>query len=165
MKILLPVDGSALALDAVQHALHLVAEGLRASFVLANVQEPTTFYEMMTMHDAEALRRMADSAAAHALESAQTLLQGAGAEYEVVVGHGAAAHTLLDIAEEQQCQAIVMSARGVGGFAATLGSVSRTVLHDSTLPLTIVRHAEPDTELEAEVEDVSDEQDREASSA
>jgi nucleotide-binding universal stress UspA family protein len=144
MKILLPVDGSALALDAVRHALHLVREGLRASFVLANVQEPATFYEMMTMHDAEALARLSESTAAHALETAQALLQEAEVEFEVQVGQGDVAHTLLDIAEEQQCDAIVMSARGMGGFATALGSVSQTVLHDCTLPLTIVRHAEPE---------------------
>lgn len=150
MKILLPVDGSALALDAVRHALALVGEGLRASFVLANVQEPTTFYEMMTVHDAEALARLSEGAAAHALESAQALLDAAGVEYEVQVGSGDVAHTLLDIAEEQHCDAIVMSARGVGGFAAVLGSVSRTLLHDCTLPLTIVRHAEPEPEPDPE---------------
>ncbi|NML14771.1 universal stress protein [Azohydromonas caseinilytica] len=150
MKILLPVDGSALALDAVHHALRLVREGLRASFVLANVQEPTTFYEMMTLHDAEALARMSEGAAADALQGAQALLEAAGVEYEVQVGTGDVAHTLLDIAEEQQCDAIVMSARGVGGLAAALGSVSQTLLHDSRLPLTIVRHVEP----EAPAEDV-----------
>jgi nucleotide-binding universal stress UspA family protein len=144
MKILLPVDGSALALDAVRHALALVGEGLRASFVLANVQEPTTLYEMVTMHDAEALSQLSEGAAAHALESAQALLDAAGVAYEVQVASGDVAHALLDIAEEQQCDAIVMSARGVGGFAAFLGSVSRTLLHDCTLPLTIVRHAEPE---------------------
>jgi nucleotide-binding universal stress UspA family protein len=155
MKILLPVDGSALALDAVQHALRLVGEGLRASFVLANVQEPTTFYEMMTLHDAEALARMSEGAAADALQGAQALLEAAGVEYEVQVGTGDVAHTLLDIAEEQQCDAIVMSARGVGGFATTLGSVSRTVLHDCTLPLTIVRHAEPEAPAEEQDEEAA----------
>ena len=39
MKILLPVDGSDASLDAVRHALQLIREGLRASLVLANVQE------------------------------------------------------------------------------------------------------------------------------
>ena len=46
MKILLPVDGSEPALDAVRHALHLRREGLKASFVLATVQEPAYLYEM-----------------------------------------------------------------------------------------------------------------------
>ena len=47
MKILLPVDGSSAALNAVRHALDLQREGLRASFVLATVQEPTYVIEMM----------------------------------------------------------------------------------------------------------------------
>ncbi len=35
MKILLPVDGSELLLNAVRYALHLQHDGLQASFVLA----------------------------------------------------------------------------------------------------------------------------------
>jgi nucleotide-binding universal stress UspA family protein len=125
-----------------------VREGLRASFVLANVQEPATIYEMMTLHDAEALAGLSEGAAADSLRAAQALLQEAGVEYDVQVGQGDVAHTLRDIAEEQQCDAIVMSARGVGGFATVLGSVSQTLLHDCTLPLTIVRHAEPEPPAE-----------------
>ena len=47
MKILLPIDGSDTALEAVRQALRMVNEGLRASLVLANVQEPATLYEML----------------------------------------------------------------------------------------------------------------------
>ena len=45
MKILLPVDGTELSLHETRFALRLVQDGLRASFVLANVQEPASFYE------------------------------------------------------------------------------------------------------------------------
>ena len=48
MKILLPVDGTELSLHETRFALQLVREGLRASFVLANVQEPASFYEIVT---------------------------------------------------------------------------------------------------------------------
>ena len=44
MKILLPINGSEPALEAVRHALHLLSEGLRASFVLATVQEATVIH-------------------------------------------------------------------------------------------------------------------------
>ncbi|WP_370654602.1 hypothetical protein [Rhodoferax sp.] len=37
MKILVPVDGSELALDAVGHASRLQRDGMQASFVLAKV--------------------------------------------------------------------------------------------------------------------------------
>ncbi len=58
MKILLPVDGSECALDAVRYALHLQREGLRASFVLAVVQEPAYAFEMMLPPNAEVLDRI-----------------------------------------------------------------------------------------------------------
>ena len=58
MKILVPVDGSEPALDAVRHALHLRREGLQTSFVLATVQEPTYTYEMMLAPDAGVFERL-----------------------------------------------------------------------------------------------------------
>ena len=58
MKILVPVDGSEPALDAVRHALQLKREGLKATFVLATVQEPTYVYEMMLAPDADVLERV-----------------------------------------------------------------------------------------------------------
>ena len=55
MKILLPIDGSADALQAVRVALQWVAEGLKAEFVLVNVQDPASLYEMVVTHDVERL--------------------------------------------------------------------------------------------------------------
>ena len=52
MKILLPIDGSPTALAAVRHALRLVQNGLAAEFVLVNVQEPPSLYEIVVSHDA-----------------------------------------------------------------------------------------------------------------
>ena len=48
MKILLPVDGTALSMHEVRFALRLVEDGLRAEFVLDNVQAPATFYVVFT---------------------------------------------------------------------------------------------------------------------
>jgi nucleotide-binding universal stress UspA family protein len=67
MKILLPLDGSEPSLEAVRHALRLVRDGLRAEFVLANVQEPTYLYEMVLAPDAEVLERVSGAAGAHSL--------------------------------------------------------------------------------------------------
>ena len=58
MKLLIPVDGSEAALNAVRHALQLQREGLRASFVLATVQEPSYTYEMLLAPDADVLDRV-----------------------------------------------------------------------------------------------------------
>lgn len=150
MKILLPVDGSELSLWAVRHAVELARSGLQAHFVLANVQEPPTLYEVVTVHDAEVLEGMAEGAGRHALEGAEALLRAAGLPFDSEIASGDPAHTLIELAETHACQAIVMGARGIGALRAGLfGSVSRAVLDDSPVPVTIVKPPEPDAAAEA----------------
>lgn len=142
MKILIPVDGSELALDAVRHALHLQRNGLQASFVLATVQPPTFMYEMILAPDAEVLDRVSGAVGSRALEGAQVLFQQAGVPFEREISSGEPAPTLIEIAQKHGCDAIIMGARGLGGLrAALLGSVSQAVLHTSPVPVTIVKHA------------------------
>ena len=140
MKILLPVDGSESSIEAVQFALRLVRSGLRATFVLANVQEPTYLYEMVLAPDAEVLERISGAAGSHSLEAAQALLQSAGVTFEREVASGEPGHVLVDAIERYQCDAVVMGARGMGALRhALLGSVSQAVLHASPVPVTIVQ--------------------------
>lgn len=145
MKILLPLDGSEPALDAVRHALHLVREGLRAEFVIANVQEPTFLYELVLAPDAEVLERAWGAAGAHALEAGAALLQAAGIAFESEVATGDPAHTLVEIVERYGCDAVIMGARGQGRLRrAMLGSVSHEMLHAAPVPVTIVKESPRD---------------------
>ena len=145
MKILVPVDGSEPALDAVRHALHLRREGLKSSFVLATVQEPIYLYEMALAPDADMLERVSGAAGARALESAEALFKAADEPYEREIASGFPATALIDVAERYGCDAIVMGARGIGALRGALrGSVSQAVLHASKLPVTLVKHAETD---------------------
>ncbi len=140
MKILLPVDGSELSLEAVRFAIRMVLAGLRADAVLANVQEPATLYELLVAHDPEVINRVADEAGQHTLESAKELLNAAGVEYECEVAKGDPAHTIIDIAERFACDLIVMGARGKSALrSAMMGSVSNEVLHASPVPVVIVK--------------------------
>lgn len=142
MKILLCVDGSEPALEAVRHAIHLLRAGLQASVVLATVQEPTFVYEMILAPDAEVLERVTGVVGARAMKSAEALLEAAGVFFEREIGTGDPALTLLDIAARHGCAMIVMGARGMGALrSALLGSVSQQVLQDCPLPVTIVKHA------------------------
>lgn len=143
MKILLPVDGSALSLEAVHFAITLVRDGLSASAVLANVQEPATLYELLVAHDPEMIDRVSAEAGLHTLKAAQEVLDGAGMEYENEVAKGDPAHTIIDIAERFGCDMIVMGARGTSSLrSAMLGSVSNEVLHASAIPVVIVKPQE-----------------------
>jgi len=140
MKILLPVDGSELSLEAVRFAIRMVLAGLRADAVLANVQEPASLYEMLVAHDPEVIARVSAQAGQHALLSAQALLDAAGVEYECEVAQGDPAHTIIDIAERFACDLIVMGARGTSALrSAMMGSVSNEVLHASAVPVVIVK--------------------------
>lgn len=148
MKILLPVDGSDGSLEAVRFAINLIREGLHATLVLANVQEPASLYEMVVAHDAEVLERVSAAAGAHALEGAEALLKLAGMAYECEIASGDPAHTIIDIVERFGCDLVVMGARGQGALrSALLGSVSHAVLHAASVPVMIVKPSEASEEV------------------
>ncbi|HSQ73718.1 MAG TPA: universal stress protein [Rubrivivax sp.] len=139
MKILLPVDGSADALAAVRHALALVRDGLQADFVLANVQEPASLYEMVVAHDPDVIVHVRSDAGADLLLPAEALLEAAGLSYESEVAGGQPATVLVDLLENYGCDAVVMGARGAGSGSA---SVATALLQRSPVPVTLVRAVE-----------------------
>ena len=144
MKILLPIDGSAASLDAARQALRMIQDGLRASLVLANVQEPATLYEMLLAHDPQVIEQVSAKAGLHLLEPARELVRAAGVEHEIEVAAGDPAHTLIDILENFGCDMVVMGARGMGTLrSALLGSVSHEVLHAAQVPVLIVKPQPP----------------------
>jgi len=141
MKILLPVDGSEPALEAVRYVLNLLGNGLQASVVLAAVQDPVYLYEMVLAPDAEVLERVTGAVGTHALTSAEALFQAAKVPYVREIASGYAAEAILNLAGVHGCDAIVMGARGMGVVkGALLGSVSQQVLQDALIPVTIVKH-------------------------
>lgn len=142
-KILIPVDGSELALEAVRHALELVGHGLKARFVLVNVQEPANFYEVVVARDPQVLQQVSESAGKDQLRDALALLQAAGQTVEAVVVTGDPAQAILEQQEAFACHAIVLSARGAGALKSVfMGSVSQAVLRDSPVPVTVVHSPE-----------------------
>jgi nucleotide-binding universal stress UspA family protein len=152
MKILLPVDGSAAALAAVQHALQLVREGLSASFVLANVQEPPSLYEVVVAHDVAVLEEVRTQAGADLLAPAEALLDAAGMSYESEVAGGEPGHVLVDLIENYGCEAVVMGSLGLGGRSSALGPVALALLHHSPVPVTVVRGPVPDEGLDPDAD-------------
>ncbi len=138
MKILLPVDGSAAALAAVRHALDLADQGLYCEYVLVNVQEPASLYEVVVAQDPDVIREVRGAAGADLLKDAEALLEAAGRAYESEVAGGHAATLLVELAENYRCDTIVMGTHGIGAGEG-LGRTARAVLEASPLPVTVVR--------------------------
>ena len=140
MKLLIPVDGSELSLEAVRFAVRVLLAGLRGEVVLANVQEPASLYELIIAHDPEVIDQVSAEAGIHALQEARALLDAAEVDYECEVAKGDPAHTIIEISERFACDLIVMGARGSSALRSTvLGSVSNEVLHASAVPVMIVK--------------------------
>ena len=148
MKILLPIDGSTGALDALRFVIRMAGDGLNTTLVLANVQEPASLYELVVAHDPQVIEQVSAAAGAHTLQAAQALLDAAGLPYESEVASGDPAHTLVDILENYGCDLVVMGASGTSALrSALLGSVSNEVLHAAGVPVMIVKaleNASPD---------------------
>jgi nucleotide-binding universal stress UspA family protein len=156
MKILLPVDGSEVSLEAVRCVIRMARAGLETSVVLANVQEAATLYELVVAHDPQVLAQVSAAAGAHTLLAAQALLDAADVSYESEVASGDPAHTIIDILERYECDMVVMGASGTSSLrSALLGSVSNEVLHAAPVPVMIVKAVEepaPDGSGDGEIE-------------
>lgn len=144
LRILIAVDGSELALDAVRHAVMLVRRGgLQATLVLGHVQEEATLVELAT-RGADMVAQASLEAAHDLMASAVALVDAAGVPYETEVALGSVAATLSDMVERCGCDLLVIGARGLGGWrGAWLGSVSQALMHQAPVPVTVVKHPEP----------------------
>jgi len=139
LKILIPVDGSAHALRAVHHALFLVAAGLQARFVVANVQATANLYELVVAHDPNVLEQVSQAAGRDLMRSAVQALQAANLEVAEEVVTGDPAQMLVDVIERHACEAVIMATHGAGLRAAMLGSVSQEMVEISPVPVTLVK--------------------------
>jgi nucleotide-binding universal stress UspA family protein len=146
LKILIPVDGSDRSLDAVRHALVLTATGLRARFVVANVQSPANLYELVVAHDPQVLQQVSEAAGRDLMKPAVQLLQAAGLQVEQDVATGDPAHTLIELVERHNCDAIILSAHGSSGHRTQLGAVAHELVQIAPVPVTVVRPQERDAD-------------------
>ena len=139
IKILIPIDGSEHALLAVRHAVRLVSAGLKAQFVVANVQETATLYEMVVAHDPNVVQQVSEAAGNDLVRPAVQLLLAAGLLVTQEVAIGDPANMLVEILERHGCEAVIMTAHGGGVRAALLGSVSQEMVRIAPVPITLVK--------------------------
>lgn len=136
MKILVPLDGSALAETALWKAVDLGGE-VEATYSLLRAAEAHTFpgadpieAQVSTVREAEEY-----------LEGVAKRLKERGVQnVETHVWYGAPSGAITEAAAAQKADVIVMSSHGRSGLGRLiLGSVTESVLRSTTTPVLVVR--------------------------
>jgi nucleotide-binding universal stress UspA family protein len=141
MNVLIAVDGSASANRAVEHVVASVAWLKEAPQIhLLNVQwklasgNVKLFINQDTINDYYREQGMA------ALAEARSRLDAAGLAYSYHIAIGTPAEAIVQAAQEQQVDQIVMSAHGQGSLTTLLlGSVASKVAHLAPVPVLLVK--------------------------
>ncbi len=138
-RILIPVDGSQHARNAIAHALAIAAKDSTVEINLLNVQPPVrgTAASLVSQADLDGYHR---EEAMKVLADPAKQVEAAGARPHLHVGVGDPGDTVLSFAKRLGCAQIVMGTRGLGAVGALLlGSVARDVAGKSEIPVTLLR--------------------------
>ena len=145
-RIVVPLDGSPLAEQALPHAV-AHAERFGAELVLLKVLEPlpeVTYSSPAAVNTAE---EMSAQIARDYLEGLAAGLWEQGIQVQVVTLEGKPSVQILSYAEEEHADLMVMSTQGQSGFSRwMLGSVADRVVRGATVPVLLVRCQEDCTE-------------------
>ena len=137
-KILVPHDFSEASADAVQRAAAW-AEALEAEITLLHVVEPVVypeFYSVDVLSD-DLMERLVERSERALATAAEKLLGNIKARTQVEVGR--AASTIVDYADPDHYDVVVMATRGLSGLEQVLlGSVAESVLRRCEIPLLAV---------------------------
>jgi nucleotide-binding universal stress UspA family protein len=143
-SILVGTDGSETAQTAVRRAIELAA-GLRASLQIVSAYEPVADERLrggqLDARDDVQWMINPHAEAVALLEQARAEAREAGvAEVETFARQGDAADAILDVAEEQGCDLVVVGNKGMTGAKRfLLGSVPNKVSHHAPCSVLIVR--------------------------
>jgi nucleotide-binding universal stress UspA family protein len=138
-SVLLPLDGSALAEQALPHAI-AQAERFGAMLILLRVLEPFPHFRGMSSADIDSIKQQAKEWAQEYLDQLVTDIREKGISVQAVIVEGRPDVTILQFAEENQVDLIVVCSRGRSGFSRWLmGSVADRVVRGAMVPALLVR--------------------------
>lgn len=138
-RILVPLDGSALAEQALLHAMTL-ARGLPAELVLFRSVSLPSDVKGILDDTAEVPLEQLETEANDYLHKVVGQLEEAGLCAHAVVRHRPAAEAIVDYSNQADIQQIVMSTHGYSGISRWRhGSVAERVLQSANVPVLLVR--------------------------
>ena len=139
-KVLVPLDGSALAERAIPHAVE-IARGTGAEIILLRVvQVPLSKYpEAGQKEELNSIRETAAQARAY-LDVVAARVRKEGVKVRSEVLEGAADGAILGFAPNEDVDILVMSTHGRTGLSkALMGSVAEQVMHTTKRPVMLVK--------------------------
>jgi nucleotide-binding universal stress UspA family protein len=141
MKILVPVDGSANALRAVDYVVRNIAELKEApQLLLLNVQRNVAQGNVKLFIDQETINDYCREQGMAALQAARAALDAAGLPYQYHISIGSTAEAIVQYAQDQQADQIVMGRKGLGGLQSLLlGTVVKKVLQLADCPVVLIK--------------------------
>lgn len=141
-RILVPTDGSPLSVQAAESAVAF-ARGIGAELVAVSIAQP---FPIMAA-EAAAITAVSTeelmSQAADNVAKVAALAAAAGVPCHGVTSLAFFPHEeIINTARDQQCDLIMMASHGRHGLSRLIaGSVTQKVLHDSSIPVLVLRPA------------------------
>lgn len=138
--ILIPVDGSAHSVRALEVAKSMCSEVGDANLHIITVQAPIVSGNIRRFISAEDLKAFYEEEGNKALAPVNHLLGQTGGNCTERIIVGPIAESIVDYAREHGCDHIVMGTRGLGRVGGlVLGSVATKVISLTELPVTLVK--------------------------
>jgi nucleotide-binding universal stress UspA family protein len=138
-SVLVPLDGSDLAECALPHVKQMAKEGFIKDISLLTVIDihPSALLEGA---DTTAIYQAQMNNSREYMNKVQSQFRAEGIEVKIVILQGPAAQVIADYANEKKAELIVIATHGYSGVKRLMfGSVAFRVLHDSHVPVLLIR--------------------------
>lgn len=138
--VLVPLDGSPLADDALTHALGVYDCRITVLNVVTPLDKPLSEGGILELD--ESRREAAEERAEAVLKRAREQADAVGQTVETVVESGDPAETIIDYADAHDVDHIVMGSHSEAQNALArrlLGTVATAVVGDAPVPVTVIR--------------------------
>jgi nucleotide-binding universal stress UspA family protein len=140
-KILIPLDGSRVGNVAIDYIVRRRFELMNADIHLINVQPPLNVGKAAQVLVPDEIAAMRLAAGWDVLRPAREMLKANGMRCTARVLVGKIAEAIVRYAAAHECTSIVMGTKAIRPFKPFIrGSVPTTVVHLSTVPVTLVKH-------------------------
>jgi nucleotide-binding universal stress UspA family protein len=142
-RILVATGGSPWSEAAVAYALRLAACVDAELRILTVLSVPPTSVVADTVVVFDLLMDSVEQEGKRRLHKAAVYATLAGVAYETLIKWGNIPDTILQTADEEACELIILGSRGLSGWKRLmLGSISNAVAAKATQPVLVVKHAE-----------------------